>query len=173
MVDPGILRLTPSSLAGVTTGDVPLGTEWNGHDRVGVPRTRRRTGAKALVTDGATVLLVRERRDDGTTFWALPGGGRHPGESFRDCLRREVREELQCPITVSSPLGSCVYHHTTAPQTVSCYRVFAGQLEESPTPVTDEGVTEVRWVYPESPPSETLRPFRRLLDDLADASNGN
>lgn len=172
MVDPGTFPLAPASLVGVAIGDTPVATpERSGHGRVEVPRTRRRTGAKALVADGDTVLLVRERRDDGTTFWTLPGGGRQPGESFRECLRREVREELRSPVTILSSLGSCVYHHTTTPQTVSHYRVFAGRLRESPTPVTDEGVVEIRWVSPDSPPSGTLRPFVRLLDGLAAGSS--
>ena len=52
----------------------------------------------------AAVALIR-REQDGRTFWLarwnrnwrayhLVGGHRRPGESFRDCLVREIAEEL-------------------------------------------------------------------------------
>ncbi len=44
---------------------------------------RYRTGAKALVTSAAKVLLVRERHADGQPFWTLPGGGVHSHEAPR------------------------------------------------------------------------------------------
>ena len=50
--------------------------------------------AKLVVAakDGRRVLLVRRRRDG---LWTLPGGKRNGGsESLKECLSREVREEL-------------------------------------------------------------------------------
>jgi hypothetical protein len=37
------------------------------------------------------VLLVRRRRD---RLWMFPGGRRRASETEKDCLRREIREEL-------------------------------------------------------------------------------
>ena len=50
--------------------------------------------AKLVVAtkDGRRVLLVRRRRDG---LWTFPGGKRNGGsESLKECLSREVREEL-------------------------------------------------------------------------------
>ena len=50
--------------------------------------------AKLVVAakDGRRVLLVRRRRDG---LWTVPGGKRNGGsESLKQCLTREVREEL-------------------------------------------------------------------------------
>ena len=56
---------------------------------------RRKPKAARLVVaakDGRRVLLVRRRRD---RLWTFPGGKRNGGsESLKDCLSREVREEL-------------------------------------------------------------------------------
>ena len=49
-----------------------------------------RPGVGAVIFDGARVLL--QRRDDNGR-WGLPGGAVEPGESVREALVREVREE--------------------------------------------------------------------------------
>jgi 8-oxo-dGTP diphosphatase len=36
-------------------------------------------------------LLVRRKRDG---LWMFPGGRKRPRESDKDCLRREIKEEL-------------------------------------------------------------------------------
>ena len=55
---------------------------------------RKFKAAKLVVVakDGRRVLLVRRRRDG---IWTFPGGKRNGGsESLRECLSREIREEL-------------------------------------------------------------------------------
>ncbi len=55
---------------------------------------RIREAARAVVLDpDHRVLLVRFEFPDGTR-WALPGGGREPGESSADAVRRELVEEV-------------------------------------------------------------------------------
>lgn len=128
-----------------------------------------RPGAKALViTPDGAVLVVEERRRDGSTFWTLPGGGLEVGESPGACLRRELREELDCGVSIGSPLAVCSYRHTRRSDTRSRYAVFRCSLRGKPTPVRDEGVVGIRWVPPSAPPDGILDPFRELLESLAD-----
>ena len=47
--------------------------------------------SKLVAARRGKVLLVR-RRSDG--LWMFPGGRKRPRESAKDCLRREIREEL-------------------------------------------------------------------------------
>jgi len=55
------------------------------------PSTIYRVVAKALITDTeGKVLVVKEKQD----FWSLPGGGLEHGESAKDCLEREIKEEI-------------------------------------------------------------------------------
>jgi 8-oxo-dGTP diphosphatase len=47
--------------------------------------------SKLVAAKRGRVLLVRRRRDK---RWMFPGGRRRGRETDRDCLRREIREEL-------------------------------------------------------------------------------
>jgi 8-oxo-dGTP diphosphatase len=47
--------------------------------------------SKLVAMKGSKVLLVRRRRD---RLWMFPGGRKRARESEKDCLRREIKEEL-------------------------------------------------------------------------------
>jgi 8-oxo-dGTP diphosphatase len=47
--------------------------------------------SKLVAARRGRVLLVRRRRD---RLWMFPGGRRRGRETEKDCLRREIREEL-------------------------------------------------------------------------------
>jgi 8-oxo-dGTP diphosphatase len=47
--------------------------------------------SKLVATKRGKVLLVRRRRD---RLWMFPGGRKRSRENEKDCLRREIKEEL-------------------------------------------------------------------------------
>jgi 8-oxo-dGTP diphosphatase len=47
--------------------------------------------SKLVAAKKGRVLLVRRRRD---RLWMFPGGRKRARESAKDCLRREIKEEL-------------------------------------------------------------------------------
>ncbi|HEY0800531.1 MAG TPA: NUDIX hydrolase [Steroidobacteraceae bacterium] len=47
--------------------------------------------SKLVAAERGRVLLVRRKRDG---VWMFPGGRKRARESDKDCLRREIREEL-------------------------------------------------------------------------------
>lgn len=122
-----------------------------------------RLGAKALVTDGENVLLIKERRNDGSTFWTLPGGGIQPKESITDGLRREIAEELQCSCVIHRPVNICTYQHKSEVGLTTVYTIFACDLTATPVPSPQESVIDARWVSPLDPPSGTLNPIQSVL----------
>ncbi len=127
-----------------------------------------RNGAKALVTSGSNVLVVKERHSDGTPFWTLPGGGVHDGESAADGLHRELDEELNCRAHVDGPLTQFWYTHDSLENTVSEYTVFDCTLLSDPVPNEEEGVFEARWATPSALPSATLPQVRHVCQHVAD-----
>ena len=47
--------------------------------------------SKLVAVKRGRILLVRRRRDH---LWMFPGGQKRERESEKDCLRREIKEEL-------------------------------------------------------------------------------
>lgn len=119
-----------------------------------------------FATDGRRILLVEEHRDDGSTFWTLPGGGLGPAKPSATGLRREVAEELGCDAVLQRAVTRCTYRHRTRPDTVTVYTVDRGSLVGEPQPDPAEGVVRYAWSTPL--PEGTLAPFRRVIEELTD-----
>jgi 8-oxo-dGTP diphosphatase len=124
---------------------------------------RFRHGVKGMVTSGSAVLLVKERHTDGTHFWTLPGGGVRSGESCVKALRREMREELDCEVSIRDTAGTVWYAHSSETASVSRYVVMDCDITAQPSPNLEEGVSECRWATSESLPPRTLPQIRQFL----------
>lgn len=134
-----------------------------GTDTAASLTTAIRPGAKAVVTSSSGTLLVKEQHDDGRTFWTLPGGGIEPGESPDTGLRRELREELRCDSVVGDAVSTFWYAHSSSPDTVSRYVVFACGLLSAVRPVRGEGILDAAWMEPAELPPTVLPQVRCLL----------
>lgn len=125
---------------------------------------RFRPGVKGLVATESRALLVRERHADGTHFWTLPGGGIHETEMPDDALERELAEELRCRCVPGDQVTSFWYAHVSLPDTVSVYSVHECALLTKPTPVSDEGITDLTWAGPDAIPPRTLPQVKLVLE---------
>jgi 8-oxo-dGTP diphosphatase len=103
----------------------------------------------------AELLLIRKRHG----FWTLPKGHLKPGESERDALAREVREETGIGGDIEAQVQQIAYFVQKAGQlrrkVVTYYIVRA--VEGALQPGVREGIEFVRWF----PFRAALRRIRR------------
>jgi 8-oxo-dGTP diphosphatase len=113
--------------------------------------------AAVIERDGAFLLT---RRLDGTHLegcWEFPGGKRHEGESLRECLAREIREELDAEIEVGDLILATSHDYR---ERIVALHFFRCSLLTAPRPVLGQ---EMRWVsradlrsYPLPPADDQL-----------------
>jgi 8-oxo-dGTP diphosphatase len=119
-----------------------------------------------IVRDGR-MLLCRKRK--GTSLLILPGGCIEEGESHRQCLERELREELG-QVQVSELVYIGTYRETAAGQeghrakTVQI-ELYGGELTGTPSPHAE--IAELVWFGPADDRAQLAPSIaNRILPDL-------
>jgi len=64
----------------------------------------RRPGAYAVIRDAGKRIAVMQIRNG----YFLPGGGRKEGETPEQTLRREIREECGCAVSIQRKIGETI-----------------------------------------------------------------
>lgn len=94
----------------------------------------------ALVTNHEGKILLVKSPWRG---WEYPGGLIEPGETFQDCLKREVREEAGVEIEITGFVGICKNVEKNIVNIDFTAKYVCGELTPS------EESTEVIWATPE------------------------
>jgi mutator protein MutT len=102
-------------------------------------------------------LLITRRSAGGHLggFWEFPGGKREPGETFEQCLHRELREELGIEVQIVSLIEDILHHYPDRTVRIRFFRcrwlrhepkpilcdslvwITAAQLSDYPFPAAD------------------------------------
>jgi mutator protein MutT len=109
-------------------------------------------------------LLITQRPAGGHLpgLWEFPGGKREPEESFEECLRRELKEELGIEVTVGELVESVT--HAYPEKTVHLKFFRCEWLKHEPQPL---GCLAFRWASAQELPTfEFPTADARLLDRL-------
>jgi|SRR5680860_618436 len=65
--------------------------------------------AAIILKDDKILIAQRAPGENLAGKWEFPGGKTEPGETPRECLKREIREELDVEIEVSDFFGESIY----------------------------------------------------------------
>jgi A/G-specific adenine glycosylase len=88
-------------------------------------------------------ILITQRPEKGLLggLWEFPGGKKEPGESLEECLRREIREELNIDIRVGEKFFQVRHAYTHFRITLHCF--FCRKIKGRLTPL---GVKDFQWI---------------------------
>lgn len=106
----------------------------------------------AIIQSGGKYFTTQRGYGDWKDWWEFPGGKIEAGESHKDALRREIREELATEIEVGSLLTTVEYDYPKFHLTMHCYlcTVVGGNLtlleHEDARWLSKEDLDTVRWL---------------------------
>jgi len=117
----------------------------------------------ALIFRKGKVLIARRPADSHLGgLWEFPGGKREPGETFEQCLARELREELGVVVKVAGMFEEIT--HAYVDKTVHLKFFLCELAEGNPQPL---GCAAVVWVgKPELADYDFPAADARLLERL-------
>lgn len=143
------------------------------------PNTVQVIVGAAIVADGRVLACARTRPPELAGLWEFPGGKVEPGESERDAVVRECREELDVEVEVAEQVGP------SAPLADgrAVLRVYRATLRADAVPRSSEHgelrwldaerLDSVPWLPADAPIVAALRPLlREAADDRAREGGG-
>ena len=112
----------------------------------------------AIIQSGGKYFTTQRGYGEWKDWWEFPGGKIEAGESHKDALRREIREELATDIEVGSLLTTVEYDYPKFHLTMHCYlcTVVSGNLllleHEDARWLSGDELDTVKWL----PADETI-----------------
>ncbi len=81
-------------------------------------------GAAVTINESGEILIAQRRATDSQAgLWEFPGGKKEQGETIQECIKRELKEELNIDIKVGELLK--IVEHDYANFTIELYTYFA------------------------------------------------
>jgi mutator protein MutT len=109
----------------------------------GSPTRPIEVAAGLVFRDGRLLITQRYSHAHQGGLWEFPGGKRHAGESFEECLARELREELGIETAVGELVETLVHHYPGRSVELRFFR--CRWVRHEPQAL---GCPDFRWVTP-------------------------
>jgi len=130
-----------------------------------LPSPFYRVSIKLIIKNDQDKLLL-VRTDEG---WEMPGGGWEHGETFDECITREIKEELGVEAIDHTDI-LFVYKGLNVKNYMAIRLVVKAQLNNPPTQPEDEEILEIRFVTKEEllslPMTGDEAPIKNYTDQL-------
>ena len=140
-----------------------------------IPYIRQYIGNKAIFmpcSGGIFIndnkILLQKRADDGT--WAIHGGALELGETFEDCLKREIKVELNIEITkykfLKSYSGKSLHHvYPNGDEVYGIVDTFLVEEYDGDFKIDESEVSELKWFDIDMLPNNIHKPDIELIND--------
>ncbi|MBA4149488.1 MAG: 8-oxo-dGTP diphosphatase MutT [Verrucomicrobia bacterium] len=97
--------------------------------------------AGLVFREGKLLITQRCKGAHLAGLWEFPGGKREPGETYEECLRRELQEELGSEVTVGELIESLSHDYLEKSVHLKFFRCLL--LKNEPSPI---GCDAVAWI---------------------------
>jgi len=97
--------------------------------------------AGLIFRDGKLLITRRSAGGHLAGLWEFPGGKREAGESFEQCLHRELREELGIEVQIDSLIEDIIHYYPGRPVRLKFFR--CRWLRHEPKPILCESLASV------------------------------
>ena len=111
---------------------------------MGEARPGIEVAAGLVFRDGKLLITQRPTGSHLGGLWEFPGGKREPDESFEECLRRELKEELCIEVDIHELVASISHDYPEKSVTLKFYRCTWKANEPQAL-----GCPDLRWVSAE------------------------
>lgn len=97
--------------------------------------------AAVILKEGRVLIAQRSSKDELARLWEFPGGKIEDGETPEECLKREIKEELDIDVDVKDFFAESIYDYENGSISLMAYAVewLDGELK----PMVHD---ELRWV---------------------------
>ena len=105
-------------------------------------KLHKRIGVGIIRNNQGNILIDRRRaRGEMGGLWEFPGGKIEPNETIKDCIKREIREELDIEVSVGDCLS--VIEHQYSQFKVTLFIYYCQYIKGIPKTIECD---EIRWV---------------------------
>jgi len=108
------------------------------------PKKCIEVGIACIWHDGQYLVQTRPNDKSFAGFWEFPGGKREKGETFRNCVKREILEEIGVKVSVRPHFYQEICHFKNTDLLLRFHR--AKILEGKPKPLENQ---KIDWIKPE------------------------
>jgi len=105
-----------------------------------------RVGVGAVVFRGQDVLLIKRGKPPMLGLWSIPGGGLEYGESIKNGVIREVREETGCEIEITDLIDVFEAIHASEPHVPHTVMIDYAAEWISGEPIAGDDAAEAEFV---------------------------
>jgi mutator protein MutT len=121
--------------------------------------------AAGLVFRGGLLLIAQRKAGEHLGgLWEFPGGKRLPNESFQDCLRRELLEELGIEVEVGELVETIRHEYSTKTVRLEFFRCRWTKNEPQALGCSDFAWVDRRQLETFSFPAADARLLQRLKE---------